>query len=137
MTRATLRTNDPGAWLLMAMSAVFVTLGLIFIFAPPTGAAIYGLAIPPGAGPAYLIAIGLRDLAFGLYIFTLARFASQRTLGLILGITVLIPVGDVLIVAAERGMAAWGHLLLHAGSGAVMAGFSAWLLTRADHRDGE
>jgi hypothetical protein len=93
--------------------------------------------MPPASGPAYLMAIGLRDLAFGLYLFTLTRFASRQALGLILGITVLIPVGDVLIVAAERGLEGWPHLLLHAGSGAVMAGFSAWLLTQATHRDGE
>lgn len=132
-----LQLDRPSTWLIWALSAVFVGIGFIFMFAPRAGAAIYGLAAPPETGPAYLIAIGLRDLAFGLYLFTLSRYASRRALGLILGITVLIPVGDVLIVSAQRGLEAWGHLLLHAGSGAVMAGASAWLLTQATRYDGE
>jgi hypothetical protein len=90
--------------------------------------------MPPETGPAYLVAIGLRDLAFGLYLLALSRLASAKALGAVLAVTVLIPVGDVLIVAAERGYQGWPHLLLHAASGAVMAGSAAWLFARSDNR---
>ena len=82
-------------------------------------------------------AIGPRDLALGLYLFTLARISSRRAIGAILGITVLIPVGDVAIVWTERGFESPAHLLLHAGSAVLMAAGAAWLLTQAKHHERE
>ena len=84
--------------------------------------------LPAGASLGYLPVIGLRDLAFGLYLFALARLATRRAVGTVLAITVLIPAGDVAIVALQRGFDSPGHLLLHAASGATMAGGAAWLL---------
>jgi hypothetical protein len=127
---AGLPLEAPSTWLVLALSGVFVSLGLLFLFAPRAGAGLFGIPAPPGQSLAYVIAIGLRDLAFGLYLFALTRLASRRAVGMILGITVLIPVGDVVLVAAERGFAP-GHLLLHAASGLVLAAASAWLFTQA------
>jgi hypothetical protein len=53
--------------------------------------------------------------------------------GTVLGLTVLIPVGDVIIVFLERGFESPKHLLLHAVSGLVMAASSLWLLVQASH----
>jgi hypothetical protein len=128
--------DAPSTWLVWALSGVFVVLGLLVLFAPRAGAALFGIPEPPGQGLAYVIAIGLRDLAFGLYLFALTRLAPRRTVGVILGITVLIPVGDVMLVAAERGFAA-SHLLLHAASGLVLAAASAWLLKQSSHHQGD
>ena len=57
--------------------------GFVFIFKPDWGATIFGVAAPPGSVP-YRIAIGLRDVAFGLYILGLALFSSRRAVGLVL-----------------------------------------------------
>jgi hypothetical protein len=73
-------------------------------------------------------AIGLRDLAFGSYLAALSRLSTRRTLGVVLGLTVLIPAGDVILVFLERGFDSPKHLLLHAVSGLVMALSSLWLL---------
>jgi hypothetical protein len=48
---------------------------------------------------------------------------------------VLIPAGDVAIVAVERGFSSPGHLLLHAASGATMAAGAAWLFRRSHRGD--
>jgi hypothetical protein len=125
--------NGPGTWLVLALSGVFVFLGMLFIFAPRVGAALFGIAAPEGPGLAYVTAIGLRDLAFGLYLAALSRLSTRRAIGMVLGLTVLIPIGDVIIVFLERGFASPKHLLLHAGSGIVMAAGSLWLLGRASH----
>ena len=90
--------DEPGTWLVLALSGLFVLLGLLFVFGPRTGAALFGIPAPEDAGLAYVSAIGLRDLAFGLYLFALSRLSTRRTVGAILGITVLIPVGDVIVV---------------------------------------
>jgi hypothetical protein len=121
--------GEPSTWLVLALSAVFVSLGVLFLAAPRWGAALFGLPAPEGAGFFYLPAIGLRDLAFGLYLLALARLSDARAVATVLAITTVIPVGDVIIVALARG---WSlHILLHAFSGLVMAASAAWLFARS------
>ena len=120
--------SEPRAWLVLALSGVFIALGLLFVFAPRAGAALFGIAAPEGPGLSYVSAIGLRDLAFGSYLAALSRLSTRRTLGVVLGLTVLIPAGDVVLVFLERGVESPKHLLLHAVSGLVMALGSMWLL---------
>ncbi len=70
-------------------------------------------------------------LAFGGYILALASLSTGRAVGLVLGVTVLIPLGDVLFLLAVRGFSSPGHLLLHLASAGVMAAAAAWMLRRA------
>ncbi len=119
---------EPSTWLVLALSCLFVLLGLLFLLAPRLGAALFGLPAPEGSALGYVPAIGLRDLAFGLYLFALARLAGPSTLGTILALTVLIPVGDVTLIALERGLGSPGHLLLHGLSALILAAAAAWLL---------
>jgi hypothetical protein len=123
-----MRMGEPSTWLVLALSAVFVALGVLFVTAPSLGAALFGIPAIEAATHSYVSAIGFRDLAFGLYLFALARMSTRRVVGTVLGLTTLIPVGDVVIVSLMRGMAGPGHLMLHAASAAVMAGASFWLL---------
>ncbi len=125
--------HEPSTWLVFALSGVFVLLGLLFVFAPRAGAALFGIAAPEGPGLSYVSAIGLRDLAFGAYLAALPRLSTRRAVGTVLGLTVLIPVGDVVLVLLERGFESPKHLLLHAGSGLVMAAGALWLLAQASH----
>jgi hypothetical protein len=127
--------HEPSTWFVLALSALFVGLGGLFVLAPRLGAALFGLPAPEGASLGYLPAIGLRDLAFGLYLFALARLATARAVATVLAITTLIPAGDVAIVALERGLSSPGHLLLHAASGATMAAGAAWLFHRSHQGD--
>ena len=125
--------DAPSTWLVRLLAAAFVGLGLLFVLAPHAGAALFGLPAPEGAGFGYLPAIGLRDLAFGFYLLILSFIATRRALGLIFAATVIIPIGDVIIVAAERGSEAGFNLLLHGLSAAAMAAASLWLLAQASH----
>ena len=128
-----LALHEPGTWLVLALSGVFVLLGLLFVFAPRAGAALFGIAAPEGPGLSYVSAIGLRDLAFGAYLAALSRLSTRRAVGTVLGLTVLIPAGDVILVLLERGFESPKHLLLHAGSGLVMAASALWLLRQSSH----
>ncbi len=127
--------NAPSTWLVWCLGVAFIGLGLLFLLAPRAGAVLFGLPAPEAVGFGYLPAIGLRDLAFGLYILILSFTATRRILGLIFAATVVIPMGDVIIVAAERGLDATLNLLLHGVSGAVMAGASLWLMRAASHEN--
>ncbi len=128
--------SEPRTWLVLALSGVFIALGLLFVFAPRAGAALFGIAAPEGPGLSYVSAIGLRDLAFGSYLAALSRLSTRRTLGVVLGLTVLIPAGDVILVFLERGFDSPKHLLLHAVSGLVMALSSLWLLQPSQDNKG-
>lgn len=123
----------PSTWLVRILSLVFVGLGLLFLMAPRAGAAVFGLSAPEGDSLGYLPAIGLRDLAFGLYLLILSFTATQRILGLIFAATLVIPMGDLVIVAAARGSDGILNLLLHGASAAVMAAGSIWLLKSSTH----
>ncbi len=125
--------HAPSTWLVLALSGVFVLLGFLFIVAPRTGAALFGIPAPEGSGLSYVSAIGLRDLAFGAYLAALSRLSTRRAVGTVLGLTVLIPAGDVILVFLERGFESPEHLLLHAGSGLVMAAGALWLLAQSSH----
>ena len=125
--------HEPSTWLVLALAGVFMLLGLLFIFGPLAGAALFGIAAPEGPGLSYVSAIGLRDLAFGAYLTALSRLATRRAVGTVLGLTVIIPAGDVILVFLERGFESPQHLLLHTVSGLVMAASSLWLLAQASH----
>jgi hypothetical protein len=133
MAPSGLSLHEPSTWLVLALAGVFVLLGLLFVFAPRVGADLFGIAAPEGPGLSYVSAIGLRDLAFGAYLAALSRLATRRAVGTVLGLTVLIPVGDVVLVFLEHGFESPKHLLLHAGSGLIMAVSSLWLLAQSSH----
>lgn len=108
-----------------------MALGVVFIAAPDLGAAVFGLPAPEGDGAAWVAVVGLRDLAFGGYVLALALFSSRRAVGLVLGVTALIPLGDILVLLAVRGFSSPGHLLLHLMSAGVMAAAATLMLRRA------
>ena len=114
-------------WIVIAPAIGLVALGLVLVVSPRLGAAIFGIPAD-GTGLRYVAALGVRDLAFGLYVAGLALFASRRAVGIVLALTVLIPAGDIVILLAERGLSAPGHLLLHGLSGLYMAGAALWVL---------
>lgn len=120
-------------WFVRLLGLGFVGLGVLFLVAPRAGAAVFGLAAPEGESFSYLPAIGLRDLAFGLYLLILSVTTTQRVLGLIFAATLVIPIGDLVIVAAARGSDAILNLALHGASAAVMMVGCAWLLKTSTH----
>ncbi len=126
-------SNAWSLWFVRLLGVAFLGLGVLFLMAPRAGAALFGLAAPEGEGLGYLPAIALRDLAFGLYLLILSFTATRRALGLILAATLVIPMGDLIIVGASRGMDAVLNLSLHGVSAAVMAFGSVWLLRSSKH----
>lgn len=120
-------------WFVRILGLGFIGLGLLFLIAPRAGAALFGLAAPDNEGVGYLPAIALRDLAFGLYLLILSFKATQRILGLIFAATLVIPLGDLIIVGAAHGTDAMANLLLHGVSAALMAAGAVWLLQSSKH----
>ena len=124
------------ALVVLGMAGVFLLIAALFVAAPALGAAVFGIPAPDGAGLAYVRALGLRDLALGLYLLGLARFSSRRAVAVVLGATVVIPVGDMLLVFVWEGLSSPGHLLLHGLTGGCCAAVALWLLRPGPGRAG-
>ncbi len=101
---------------------------MVFV-ASPRPAALVGLPAPEGYGAAWVAVVGPRDLAFGGHVLALAPLPIRRAVGLVLGTTVLVPLGDMLL--AVRGLSSPGQLLPHLASAGLTAAAAAWLLRRA------
>ena len=93
---------------MLGLSLVFLVIGGLFILAPRWGATFFGIPTPENRGLAYVQAIGFRDLALALYIIALTLFSTRRALSIVLGLTVLIPVCDVSLVATVAGLSVMG-----------------------------
>lgn len=117
------------AALVLALAGLFLLLGVFFLAAPGPGAALFGLPAPGAEALAWVRTVALRDLALGLYLAGLWRLGGRRGLGVVLAATVVIPLGDMLMVFLWHGGATpW--LLPHAASALATAGLGGWLLRR-------
>ena len=112
--------------LVLAPGIALAGLGVLFLVAPRLGATLFGIPAPDGPGILYVRAIGLRDIALAAYLAGLARFGSRRGLGLVLALTMVIPIGDLALVAAHRGFS--GSLLLHGASLLYFGAAALWFL---------
>ena len=109
----------------LLLSAVFSALAMLFLLAPATGAAIYGF---PAATPEALFfvrTVGLRDLALAAYLTGLTLGGSTRALAILLALTIIIPLGDLLLLASA-GAGGPLHYLLHGASLLCFAGLGFW-----------
>lgn len=121
-------------FVVLGLSAVFLLLGCLLIAAPRWGALLFGMPAHDDTAANYVRAIGFRDLALALYIAALALWSTPRSLSLVLGLTVVIPVLDLALLLSVRGFASPGHLALHGASAACFAGLALWVAGASDPR---
>jgi hypothetical protein len=121
---------------LFGCAAAFVLLGAFFALAPRWGALLFGVSAPDGEGLAYVRAVGFRDLALGLYILALRLWATRQALAIVLGLTVVIPVLDLALLLAVRGLSSPWHLALHGASGICFAVLALWVAGGASRGGG-
>ncbi|HEX8413296.1 MAG TPA: DUF4267 domain-containing protein [Sphingomicrobium sp.] len=107
------------------LSGVFLVLGGLFVAAPVPAAAFYGLPSRDPAALFYVRAIGVRDLALAAYLLALTFAKLRRALAVVLATTILIPVGDLALLASS-GSGRPVHFLLHGASLLCFAGLALW-----------
>jgi hypothetical protein len=116
--------------IVLAVAGAFGLLGLCFVVAPRTGAALFGIRAESGPAAAYVRAIGFRDLTLCVYISALSLWSSRRSLSIVLGATVIIPICDLVLIVSVVGLT-W-HLIVHAASAACFTALA--FLVRPLHR---
>jgi hypothetical protein len=116
---------EPLRQTVLLLSAIFCGLAALFLFSPATGAAIYGFPATTPESLFFVRAIGLRDLALAAYLAGLALGGSRRALTIVLALTVIIPSGDLFLLASA-GAGGLVHYLLHGSSLLCFACLSFW-----------
>jgi len=112
-------------WVVFALSGLFLLLGGLFVWMPGAGAAFYGLHVDAPSALFYVRAIGVRDAALALYLFGLAWARLRRALMIVALATVIIPLGDMLLLASS-GAGTPVHYLLHGASLLCFAALAWW-----------
>jgi len=117
--------TQPLRLVLYLLSSVFMVLGSFFVIMPQPAAAFYGLQTTDLTALLYVRAVGLRDLALAAYLLGLTLAGQRRALSVVLTGTILIPVGDlVLLVGSGSGRSA--HYLLHCASLICFVALALW-----------
>ena len=119
--------GPPPVWLALvrALAAAFGSLGALLIAWPQAGSGLFGLVADNDLALAYVRALGFRDIALSFYLLILSR-VSRRACRVVLGVSVVIPACDLLLVIVERGVTAPFSLFLHALSGLCLAALALW-----------
>jgi hypothetical protein len=107
------------------LACVFAGLGVLFVLAPAPAGRFYGIDPGSSSGLFYVCAVGFRDLALASYLFGLTLARQFRALSIVMLSTLVIPAGDILLLAAS-GRAQPIHYLLHAASFLCFAGLAWW-----------
>lgn len=116
------------------LSFVFAGLGILFVSAPVPAARFYGIDAGSPAGLFYVRAVGFRDVALATYLFGLTLARQFRALSIMMFATLVIPVGDIFLLAASGG-AQPIHYCLHAASLLCFAGMACWTRRSARSTD--
>lgn len=113
-------------------ACVFLVLGGLFVAVPVRAAAFYGLPTSDPSAIFYVRAIGFRDLALAIYLLGLTLAGQHQALSIVLIGTLIIPMGDLLLLAASNAGRPT-HYLLHGASLLCFAVLALWSrkITRA------
>ena len=111
--------------LVRAAALAFGALGLFFIALPVPASVLFGIEADGSTALAYVRALGVRDVALCFYLLGVSTL-SARSLCALLGISVVIPAGDLALVLAISGFTVPAQLALHALSGICLTLLAVW-----------
>ncbi|WP_199043537.1 DUF4267 domain-containing protein [Glycomyces salinus] len=114
-------------WLAAGLGAAFMLLGIVAVVRPRAAARGYGIAAEGPLAQSWAAAAGWRDAAAGAMILAVSAVGGSTALGSVVLAAVLIPVGDVLVLARAR-VRSPGSYGPHTAAAAAMTALGLWLL---------
>ncbi len=124
-----LRSNSVLFWLVALLAAGIIFIGVRFLISPAAGAEGFGVPVSGDGSSAYLWAKGTRDTVSGLVgLAFLWMGVSRRVLGTYLAVVALVPVGDLINVLLNRGIANPTALIIHGTTAVSMIVIALFLL---------
>ncbi|RIV25573.1 DUF4267 domain-containing protein [Fibrisoma montanum] len=108
------------------LGGVLAGLGVAYVVAPELIEQLYGVDVAEQGNYSLHYAIGVRDVCYGLVLLALTGTQQRRALVLVVGLGLLLPLGDACIVVFGQG-AALVRALPHLAGVVTLGGVAAYL----------
>ena len=89
------------------VAVAIIVIGALYVSWPRAATRSFGLPLPEdGPNIAWWLRLkGVRDIASGLIVLVMMVWGGSRTVGIVLFVAALIPIGDMLVILAAKGSA--------------------------------
>jgi Domain of unknown function (DUF4267) len=125
---ATFTPKSPLYWFCGALALGISLVGLLAIFAPQPGSEMFGIPVRATDALSWVRLAGVRDIALGLVLFATMTLQQGRTVGILILLSIVIPITDAITVFLRTGLSY--HFLIHACSILYMISLGVMLLRR-------
>ena len=115
-------------WLYAALTLGILLAGVLALFDPFTAAVLFGRPVKTVDDYTWVRLAGMRDIAIGLMFAAMLVLKEQRIAGILVLLTIVVPVGDAFTVFSARG--ASYQVFIHGGAAIFMAVLGLLLLKR-------
>jgi Domain of unknown function (DUF4267) len=91
--------------LALLLSLAIIAIGIMYLANPRAATRGFGLPLPEeGPNVAWWLRLkGVRDIVSGLIVLALLAWDGSRTLGIVLLVQAMIPIGDMLVILVGKG----------------------------------
>jgi hypothetical protein len=122
-------TRSISYWITLILALGIIFIGLRFILQPYDGAVGYGIPFSNEHDAAYGKIKGIRDIFSGIVLLPLLFMRMRNATAWVFTMSILVPVGDYLVVYTTNGAGDLEHLLIHGITASVMV-VNSFLLFR-------
>ncbi len=120
--------KSPLYWLYAALTLGILLAGVLAVFDPLTASVLFGRPIKIVDDYVWVRLAGMRDIAIGMMFVAMLVCREQRTAGVLVLLTIVVPFGDAFTVFSARGVSY--QVFIHGGAAIFMAVLGMLLLKR-------
>jgi len=120
--------KSPLCWLYAALTLGILLAGVIAVFDPFIASVLFGRPVKTVDDYTWVRLAGMRDIAIGMIFAAMLVIKEQRTAGVLVLLTIVVPVGDAFTVFSARG--ASYQVFIHGGAAIFMAVLGMLLLKK-------
>ena len=120
--------KPPLYWLYAALTLGILLAGVIAVFDPFIASVLFGRPVKTVDDYTWVRLAGMRDIAIGMIFAAMLVIKEQRTAGVLVLLTIVVPVGDAFTVFSARG--ASYQVFIHGGAAIFMAVLGMLLLKK-------
>ena len=118
----------PLYWLYAALTLGILLAGVIAVFDPFIASVLFGRPVKTVDDYTWVRLAGMRDIAIGMIFAAMLVIKEQRTAGVLVLLTIVVPVGDAVTVLSARGVSY--QVFIHGGAAIFMALLGMLLLKK-------
>ncbi len=111
-------SRSPLYWLCGALALGIFLVGLLALVAPQTGSVMFGMPATTADTFPWVRLAGIRDIALGLVLFAMMALREGRTAGILILLSLVVPITDVTTVFSRTGFSY--HIFIHGGAAIFM-----------------